>query len=215
MLQPRSLFRRHRLNLVTTSLACELVTAYVPRTASEWFEEGDAMAASTAGAEAFEDAKSAAALATLAKLDKADAKKAKPVSAAELVASKLSAAAAAAASAAAPLASNLNTLTSSIPLKSVTAQLQSAAAAGYSTSLATIATVTAAVQSTVNGEKGKKDQCTSPTEWFVCDDPSSYMRYFVIQGSDNLDHWRVNLTFDPVQFEDAALGVKVRHLSRI
>ena len=31
-----------------------------------------------------------------------------------------------------------------------------------------------------------------------------------LQGSDNLDHWRVNLTFDPVPFEDPALGVKVR-----
>ena len=29
------------------------------------------------------------------------------------------------------------------------------------------------------------------------------------QGSDNLDHWRVNLTFDPVPFEDPTLGVKV------
>lgn len=31
----------------------------------------------------------------------------------------------------------------------------------------------------------------------------------VLQGSDNLDHWRVNLTFDPVPFEDPALGIKV------
>jgi hypothetical protein len=30
-----------------------------------------------------------------------------------------------------------------------------------------------------------------------------------LQGSDNVDHWRVNLTFDPVPFEDAALGVRV------
>jgi hypothetical protein len=33
----------------------------------------------------------------------------------------------------------------------------------------------------------------------------------VRQGSDNLEHWRVNLTFDPVTFEDPALGVKVGH----
>ena len=26
------------------------------------------------------------------------------------------------------------------------------------------------------------------------------------QGSDNIDHWRVNLTFDPVPFEGGALG---------
>ena len=34
-------------------------------------------------------------------------------------------------------------------------------------------------------------------------------RYFIIQGSDTLDHWKVNLTFDPVVFEEPSLGVKV------
>ena len=29
------------------------------------------------------------------------------------------------------------------------------------------------------------------------------------QGSDNFDHWRTNLTFDPVPFEDPELGVAV------
>ena len=31
-----------------------------------------------------------------------------------------------------------------------------------------------------------------------------------LQGSETLDHWRVNLTFDPVPFEDPELGVKVQ-----
>ncbi|KAJ9527248.1 hypothetical protein QJQ45_025478, partial [Haematococcus lacustris] len=48
-----------------------------------------------------------------------------------------------------------------------------------------------------------------PSEWFVCDDPASAVRYFVIQGSDTFDHWKLNLTFDPVIFEDPGLGVKV------
>ncbi|GFR40804.1 hypothetical protein Agub_g1422, partial [Astrephomene gubernaculifera] len=48
-----------------------------------------------------------------------------------------------------------------------------------------------------------------PSEWFVVDDPASHTRTFVIQGSDTLDHWKLNLTFDPVVFEDPALGVKV------
>lgn len=48
----------------------------------------------------------------------------------------------------------------------------------------------------------------SPTEWFVADDDVNHVRYIVIQGSDNIDHWRLNLTFDPVIFEDPALGVK-------
>eukprot|EP00198_Chlamydomonas_reinhardtii_P003769 XP_001693105.1 triacylglycerol lipase-like protein [Chlamydomonas reinhardtii] len=47
------------------------------------------------------------------------------------------------------------------------------------------------------------------TEWFVVDDPASATRIFVIQGSDTLDHWKLNLTFDPVVFEEPALGVKV------
>lgn len=50
----------------------------------------------------------------------------------------------------------------------------------------------------------------NPTEWYVADDATTATRFFVIQGSDNLDHWRVNLTFDPVAFEDPSLGVKAR-----
>lgn len=41
----------------------------------------------------------------------------------------------------------------------------------------------------------------TPTHWFVADDPRDGTRYFVIQGSDSWDHWRVNLTLDPVEFE--------------
>ncbi|KAF6252062.1 Alpha/Beta hydrolase protein [Scenedesmus sp. NREL 46B-D3] len=48
-----------------------------------------------------------------------------------------------------------------------------------------------------------------PSEWFVCDDEASSTRYFVIQGSDSLDHWKTNLMFEPVAFEDAGLGIKV------
>lgn len=84
--------------------------------------------------------------------------------------------------------------------------MQVAAAAGHSTAVATIATVTAAVQATWGSEK---DKLGNPTEWYVADDPVSHTRYFVIQGSDSLDHWKVNLTFDPVVFEDPSLGVKV------
>lgn len=47
-----------------------------------------------------------------------------------------------------------------------------------------------------------------PTHWYVADDVKHQIRYFVIQGSDNMDHWRLNLTFDPVQFESPHLGMK-------
>ncbi|KAG2498160.1 hypothetical protein HYH03_003917 [Edaphochlamys debaryana] len=48
-----------------------------------------------------------------------------------------------------------------------------------------------------------------PSEWFVVDEAATHTRIFVIQGSDTLDHWRLNLTFDPVVFEEPSLGVKV------
>lgn len=73
-----------------------------------------------------------------------------------------------------------------------------------------MATVSAAVASTW-GDRGKisGDKLGNPTEWYVADDARTNTRYFVIQGSDALDHWIVNLTFDPVIFEDPSLGVKV------
>ncbi|KIY97223.1 hypothetical protein MNEG_10738 [Monoraphidium neglectum] len=48
-----------------------------------------------------------------------------------------------------------------------------------------------------------------PSEWFVADDPRGHTRYFVIQGSDSLDHWKTNLMFEPVPFEGEELGIKV------
>jgi hypothetical protein len=146
----------------------------------------------------------------------------------EIVANSLSAAAAAAATAAssaagsvysaaapiaAPIANNISTFASSAtsPLVSVASQLQNAAAAGQAGTVATLATVSAAVMSGKISPTGAANdrQCVSPTEWYVADDEEHHLRYFVIQGSDNMDHWKVNLTFDPVEFEDSSLGVKV------
>ena len=58
-------------------------------------------------------------------------------------------------------------------------------------------------------EQAARAKATSPTQWYVADNLADHTRFFVIQGSETLDHWRVNLTFDPVVFEDEALGVKV------
>ena len=148
----------------------------------------------------------------------------------EIVANSLSAAAAAAATAAsaaadsvysaaapiaAPIANNISTFASSAtsPLASVASQLQNAAAAGQAGTYATLATVSAAVMSgkisPIASSPSATQQCVSPTEWYVADDEEKHLRYFVIQGSDNMDHWKVNLTFDPVAFEDPSLGVKV------
>ncbi|KAI4338370.1 hypothetical protein MLD38_023437 [Melastoma candidum] len=43
---------------------------------------------------------------------------------------------------------------------------------------------------------------SSPCEWFVCDDLSTYTRCFVIQGSDSLASWQANLFFEPTKFEE-------------
>ncbi|KDP28502.1 hypothetical protein JCGZ_14273 [Jatropha curcas] len=42
---------------------------------------------------------------------------------------------------------------------------------------------------------------SSPCEWFVCDDLSTYTCCFVIQGSDSLASWQANLFFEPTKFE--------------
>ncbi|KAF8380081.1 hypothetical protein HHK36_027551 [Tetracentron sinense] len=48
---------------------------------------------------------------------------------------------------------------------------------------------------------------SSPCEWFICDDPSTYTRYFVIQGSDSLASWQANLFFEPTKFEETEVLV--------
>ncbi|XVF22394.1 hypothetical protein REPUB_Repub12eG0168500 [Reevesia pubescens] len=58
------------------------------------------------------------------------------------------------------------------------------------------------------GEKEKQETAknlqslhSSPCEWFVCDDLSTYTRCFVIQGSDSIASWHANLLFEPTKFE--------------
>ncbi|XP_010913778.1 phospholipase A1 PLIP1, chloroplastic [Elaeis guineensis] len=48
---------------------------------------------------------------------------------------------------------------------------------------------------------------SSPCEWFVCDDPSTGTRCFVIQGSDSLASWQANLFFEPTKFEETEVLV--------
>ena len=58
-------------------------------------------------------------------------------------------------------------------------------------------------------ERAARAKATSPTQWYVADDAPKNTGYFVIHGSETLDHWRVNITFDPVAFEEPSLGVSV------
>lgn len=73
----------------------------------------------------------------------------------------------------------------------------------------------AAASTSGNGSTAVGAEEQHPTDWFVCDEaapnePDSPVRYFVLQGSITLDHWRINLTIDPSEFEAGAFGpVKV------
>ncbi|KAF5828980.1 hypothetical protein DUNSADRAFT_16742 [Dunaliella salina] len=61
------------------------------------------------------------------------------------------------------------------------------------------------------GPEAEPAQCSSEPlcDWFVCDDEATNIRYFAIQGSITLQHWQINLQFDPVVFEDPTYGVRV------
>lgn len=48
---------------------------------------------------------------------------------------------------------------------------------------------------------------SSPCEWFICDDPETHVRFFVIQGSESLASWQTNLFFEPAKFEDTDVAV--------
>ena len=61
----------------------------------------------------------------------------------------------------------------------------------------------------VAADPAAEEGALPPADWFVCDSPDARTRYFVIQGSITLDHWRINLTIDPAEFEDGSTGVKV------
>uniref|UniRef100_A0A383V8M5 Fungal lipase-type domain-containing protein n=1 Tax=Tetradesmus obliquus TaxID=3088 RepID=A0A383V8M5_TETOB len=93
-------------------------------------------------------------------------------------------------------------------------QLQRQAAAATALATAAAAPNAAAAAARSSADVPKPD--APPSDWFVCDGPgadgsnAAPIRYFVIQGSITLDHWRINLTIDPCEFEGGALGgVKV------
>jgi len=58
-------------------------------------------------------------------------------------------------------------------------------------------------------EAGRHHGGQLPVDWYVADDPLSGIRYVVIQGSESLESWVTNLTFEPTAFEDPALNVTV------
>ncbi|KAK9280708.1 hypothetical protein L1049_014406 [Liquidambar formosana] len=78
----------------------------------------------------------------------------------------------------------------------------------YKSEVAAYVTATTMTAVVAAGEKEKQAAArdlqslhSSPCEWFVCDDSSTYTRCFVIQGSDSLASWQANLFFEPTKFE--------------
>lgn len=150
---------------------------------------------------------------------------------ADLVAAKLSEAASAASAAALqPLASAAGSLyagslslvssvtssvTSTVTSSVISSQMSSLGPAADRVVREAIAGITSAeIASSHPNSRDVKAASTSagtkcPSEWFVCDHGPSNTRYFVIQGSDSLDHWKTNLMFEPVVFEDPEMGIKV------
>jgi hypothetical protein len=91
---------------------------------------------------------------------------------------------------------------------SITAAASTAAAAALAGSSSSGAAEDFLPASSAAAAAGNPD---APADWFACDGPLSDSdatptRFFAIQGSITLEHWRINLTIDPVEFEGGALG---------
>ncbi|KAL6132995.1 hypothetical protein ACLB2K_065232 [Fragaria x ananassa] len=54
---------------------------------------------------------------------------------------------------------------------------------------------------------GKDFQSLHLQEWFVCDDPTTYTRFCVIQGIDSLASWQAYFLFEPMEFEGTTVLV--------
>mmetsp|Transcript_31445 Transcript_31445/g.81311 ORF Transcript_31445/g.81311 Transcript_31445/m.81311 type:complete len:764 (+) Transcript_31445:159-2450(+) len=224
-LTPRNLYRMHRLELVTSSRACELPAsvstssrtrnsvelgdcmAAAPVTAScaaEWDEAAEKGAASDARDTSLPSQLTSlqGSLSNIAPLTRGALGSRRVVwqsGKADIVAWKLGEAAAAAAAAA---FGGQAVTTARRPFSAgVAVQLEAAAArGGHGAEVVEAAAAAKGIQEKAGG--------SCPCEWFVCDDPVSHTRYFVIQGSDSLGSWVTNVTFDPTVFEHPELGVK-------
>lgn len=174
---PSSLMRRHKLELVTSSWICA-AQPFEPKTAEEVSAMGDGMAINVNDVQ-------------------------------ELYAGWPSGWGRDDSYQDVPSAIQLNSL---LPTAAVAAKLAEAAAAAAAAATGLLPKPTPAVQNSssspyMNSALVCRSLC--PSEWFVCDDPQEELRIFAIQGSDSLDHWKLNLTCDPVVFEDPSMGVTV------
>lgn len=214
-MQEESLKRRHGIKLIATSVGCEKSIRENRNSALPWIVEGDAMAADVqqvtsvaAGDPASDDnfdtrAKNSKYASHLYVEGSSNVHKGTKTPA-DVVAQHLAAAAQAAAHAAGAAAGTMG-FSKTVPTSSSASNIKYfpvSSDADVDADLSEISPPKAGQKQFVSTD------LASPTHWFIADDERSHVRYIVIQGSDNIDHWRVNLTFDPVQFEDPGLGVK-------
>ncbi|GLI64249.1 hypothetical protein VaNZ11_007448 [Volvox africanus] len=89
--------------------------------------------------------------------------------------------------------------------------IEAAAAAGALQDAATVLGTLGGETLPVAGGPPVVVACTKapPSAWFACDDKQRKVRYFAIQGSTSLEHWQINLQFEPVVFEDPKYGVRI------
>ncbi|KAJ0986192.1 hypothetical protein J5N97_004548 [Dioscorea zingiberensis] len=81
------------------------------------------------------------------------------------------------------------------------ARMYNSEVAAYVAATTMTAVVAAEEEARHEAAMGLRSLHSSPCEWFVCDDPGTCTRYFVIQGSDSLASWQANLFFEPTKFE--------------
>ncbi|WIA12809.1 hypothetical protein OEZ85_006440 [Tetradesmus obliquus] len=199
-LTPRKVQLWHKMELISTSLCCERLVYEPSRTDQDVLMEADGMAGPSfpdalqlySDGSAAEELQDSSSMAEASSSSSSSAVPPLPL---------LSVPAA-------------GSVTSSVISSSVTTSLGLGSAADRAVR-DTIAGITSAeIAGSHPNSKDVKAASSStgtkcPSEWFVCDDEAAATRYFVIQGSDSLDHWKTNLMFEPVVFEDADLGIKV------
>lgn len=79
--------------------------------------------------------------------------------------------------------------------------------AAYMAASTMTAVVAAEEEARLEAARDLRTLHSSPCEWFVCDDPDTCTRGFVIQGSDSLASWQANLFFEPTKFEETEVLV--------
>lgn len=88
-----------------------------------------------------------------------------------------------------------------VPVDPSSGRVHKSEVAAYVTASTMTAVVAAEEEARLEAARDLRSLHSSPCEWFVCDNPNTFTRCFVIQGSDSLASWQANLFFEPTKFE--------------